>query len=430
MEELRDDLAADRHHPPEARRWRSPTRCTACRMRGDGITTVISQRLRAAEPASRTPRCGRVPTPRCGRIDGAPAVTRSGGTPRRARRVASSRCRRGRSTAGAAPDTAATGQPGAARVTGVAACVSHARPLWIIVAVVVAVLLIAVALGLVLRRQRRDQPARAGPDSSAEPGTAPPRKGGTYKAESGFSFSAGPAAPDGRRPRPRAAHRPAAGRPGAGSARGRAGRSAAGSPSRRPERAPAPRRRASRVPSARRSARDPRTVAVRRADRRPGTAPRRLPPRRRAPRPDAPDSPPPRPLRVGHRRPGAADPRPPGSARPTRGPGPPSARPRAPGDHAAEHRPAAGPGAAPASAAPTVPRRPTRPAADAPRRPPRPSRCPRPRLRPRRGPAVPPAPAAHRGHRPGRGPAGPAAGPAGALPLRLRAGTARPARRR
>jgi fused signal recognition particle receptor len=67
--------------------------------------------------------------------------------------------------------------------------------LWIIVAVVVAVLLIAVVLGLVLRRQRRislREPDRI----EREPGTAPPRKGGTYKAESGFSFSSGTAAPE------------------------------------------------------------------------------------------------------------------------------------------------------------------------------------------------------------------------------------------
>ena len=30
LEELRADVAADRHHPPEARRWRSRTRCTGC----------------------------------------------------------------------------------------------------------------------------------------------------------------------------------------------------------------------------------------------------------------------------------------------------------------------------------------------------------------------------------------------------------------
>jgi fused signal recognition particle receptor len=76
--------------------------------------------------------------------------------------------------------------------------------LWIVVAVVVAVLLIAVALGLVLRRQRRISLREPG-QLEREPGTdtAPPRQGGTYKAESGFNFSSGTAAP------PRPADRPA-----------------------------------------------------------------------------------------------------------------------------------------------------------------------------------------------------------------------------
>jgi fused signal recognition particle receptor len=71
--------------------------------------------------------------------------------------------------------------------------------LWIVIAVVVAVLLIAVALGLVLRRQRRIS-LREPDKLEREPGTdtAPPRKGGSYKADSGFNFSSGTAAP----PRP------------------------------------------------------------------------------------------------------------------------------------------------------------------------------------------------------------------------------------
>ena len=67
------------------------------------------------------------------------------------------------------------------------------QTLWIVVAVVVAVLLIAVALGLVLRRQRRIS-LRETEQLEREPGPAPPRKGGTYQAESGFSFSSGTAA--------------------------------------------------------------------------------------------------------------------------------------------------------------------------------------------------------------------------------------------
>jgi fused signal recognition particle receptor len=65
--------------------------------------------------------------------------------------------------------------------------------LWIVVAVVAAVVLIAVVLGLVLRRRRqinlRQTDELAGGD--AGPDSAPPRRGGTYQAGSGFSFSAG-----------------------------------------------------------------------------------------------------------------------------------------------------------------------------------------------------------------------------------------------
>jgi fused signal recognition particle receptor len=64
------------------------------------------------------------------------------------------------------------------------------QTLWIVVAVVAAILIIAVALGLVLRHRRRislrepDQVER-GTD------TAPPRRGGTYQAGGGISFSGG-----------------------------------------------------------------------------------------------------------------------------------------------------------------------------------------------------------------------------------------------
>jgi fused signal recognition particle receptor len=64
------------------------------------------------------------------------------------------------------------------------------QTLWIVIAIVAAILIIAVALGLVLRRRRRislrepDQVER-GTD------TAPPRRGGTYQAGTGISFSTG-----------------------------------------------------------------------------------------------------------------------------------------------------------------------------------------------------------------------------------------------
>ncbi len=62
--------------------------------------------------------------------------------------------------------------------------------LWIVLAVVAAVVLLAVGAGLLLRRRRTISLRRA-QELEQRPGTAPPRRGGTYKAESGFSFSAG-----------------------------------------------------------------------------------------------------------------------------------------------------------------------------------------------------------------------------------------------
>ncbi len=75
------------------------------------------------------------------------------------------------------------------------------QTLWIVVAVVAAVVLIAVGLGLVLRRQRRISLRQAEElESDARPDVTPPRRGGTYPAGRGFNFSAGadPATP----PRP------------------------------------------------------------------------------------------------------------------------------------------------------------------------------------------------------------------------------------
>ena len=72
--------------------------------------------------------------------------------------------------------------------------------LWIVIAVVAAVLLIAVAVGLVLLRRRRislretDQP-----DGGS--GTAAPPRGGTYRTEGGFDFSSGTATAPGPPPK-------------------------------------------------------------------------------------------------------------------------------------------------------------------------------------------------------------------------------------
>jgi fused signal recognition particle receptor len=63
--------------------------------------------------------------------------------------------------------------------------------LWIIIAVALVVLLVAVALGLVLRQRRRISLREPGEvEGGTSPGTAPPRRG-TYRAESGFNFTAG-----------------------------------------------------------------------------------------------------------------------------------------------------------------------------------------------------------------------------------------------
>ena len=72
--------------------------------------------------------------------------------------------------------------------------------LWTLVAVVVALLLVALVAGTAVRRRRRislREPDRI----EREPGTpAPPRKGGSYRAEGGFAFSTGTTAPE--RPAP------------------------------------------------------------------------------------------------------------------------------------------------------------------------------------------------------------------------------------
>ncbi|WP_232662417.1 signal recognition particle-docking protein FtsY [Pseudonocardia sp. TRM90224] len=66
------------------------------------------------------------------------------------------------------------------------------QTLWIVIAVAAAVLLIALALGLLLQRRRRislREPEQL--DRSAQPDTAPPKRGGTYQADRDFSFTSG-----------------------------------------------------------------------------------------------------------------------------------------------------------------------------------------------------------------------------------------------
>jgi len=68
------------------------------------------------------------------------------------------------------------------------------QTLWIVVAVVAAVLLIALVLGLVIGRRRRISLREPGQvEGGSAPEVAAPPKGGGYKASSGFSFSSGTA---------------------------------------------------------------------------------------------------------------------------------------------------------------------------------------------------------------------------------------------
>jgi fused signal recognition particle receptor len=82
--------------------------------------------------------------------------------------------------------------------------------LWIVVAVVAAILLIALVSGLVLQRRRRISLREAEElGGGGRPDTAPPRRGGTYQAERGFSFSSGAAVDTPPAPEPPAPQPPA-----------------------------------------------------------------------------------------------------------------------------------------------------------------------------------------------------------------------------
>ncbi|NMH95584.1 signal recognition particle-docking protein FtsY, partial [Pseudonocardia bannensis] len=64
--------------------------------------------------------------------------------------------------------------------------------LWIVVAVIAAVLLIALILGLVIGRRRRISLREADElERETGPEGKPPPRGGTYQAGGGFNFSAG-----------------------------------------------------------------------------------------------------------------------------------------------------------------------------------------------------------------------------------------------
>ena len=67
------------------------------------------------------------------------------------------------------------------------------QTLWIVIAVVVAVLLIAVVLGLVIGRRRRISLREADESKATESGEKPPLKGGSYQAGGGFNFASGTA---------------------------------------------------------------------------------------------------------------------------------------------------------------------------------------------------------------------------------------------
>jgi len=63
------------------------------------------------------------------------------------------------------------------------------QTLWIVIVVIAVLVVLAVVLGLVLRRSRRISLREA------EKREEQPRRGGTYKAEGGFAFSAGTETP-------------------------------------------------------------------------------------------------------------------------------------------------------------------------------------------------------------------------------------------
>jgi fused signal recognition particle receptor len=63
--------------------------------------------------------------------------------------------------------------------------------LWIVIAIIAAILLIAIGVGLVLRRRRRISLRDAAELNRGTTDTAPPRRGGTYQTDRGFDFTSG-----------------------------------------------------------------------------------------------------------------------------------------------------------------------------------------------------------------------------------------------
>ncbi len=63
--------------------------------------------------------------------------------------------------------------------------------LWIVIAIIAAILLIAIGVGLVLRRRRQISLRDAAELNRGTTDTAPPRRGGTYQTDRGFDFTSG-----------------------------------------------------------------------------------------------------------------------------------------------------------------------------------------------------------------------------------------------
>ena len=65
------------------------------------------------------------------------------------------------------------------------------QSLWIVIAIIAAIVLIALAVGWVLRSRRRISLREADQLPPSTTDTAPPRRGGTYRTEQAFDFSSG-----------------------------------------------------------------------------------------------------------------------------------------------------------------------------------------------------------------------------------------------
>ena len=81
------------------------------------------------------------------------------------------------------------------------------QSLWIVIAIIAAIVLIALAVGWVLRSRRRISLREAEQLTPGTTDTAPPRRGGSYRTDQTFDFTSGavtdsPPEPPSTRPEP------------------------------------------------------------------------------------------------------------------------------------------------------------------------------------------------------------------------------------